>query len=125
MKVQFHSPDQDGARWRGATQRELKSVLRRLQSLVRRVRVRLEDVNGSLPGVDKRCRVRAELPDGGVARVDTTCRTWQAAVEVAARRLRQQLITHLQRQAVTARRGTTTLRKIDGPRRLTLHRAHG
>jgi hypothetical protein len=127
MKVQFHSPDAEGAQWRGPAKRELQSVLRRLQSLVRRVRVQLEDVNGSLPGVDKRCRVRAELPGGGVARVDTTCRTWQSAVEVAARRLRQQVIAHLKRKGAIGHgalvRGEASVRGSDGTHRLILHRA--
>lgn len=127
MKVHIHSPDLESARWRGPAKRELQSVLSRLQSLVRRVRVQLEDSNGALPGVDKRCRVRAELPGGGVARVDTTCRTWQSAVEVAAQRLREQVLAHLKRTAALTRkstpRGSSPVRGSDGARRLTLHRA--
>jgi hypothetical protein len=121
MKVQFHSPDLEGARWRGPATRELQAVLRRLQSLVRRVRVRLEDVNGSLPGVDKRCRVQADLPGGGVARVDTTSRTWQSAVELASRGLREQVLAHLKRTATYS--GTAPSRHADGARRLVLNRA--
>jgi hypothetical protein len=123
MKVQFHSPDLEGARWRGPATRELQAVLRRLQSLVRRVRVRLEDVNGSLPGVDKRCRVQAELPDGGVTQVDTTSRTWQSAVELASRRLREKVLAHLQRTHAAMHSGTAPTRHASASRRLVLNRA--
>lgn len=118
MKVQFHSPDLEGARWRGPATRELQATLRRLQSLVRSVRVRLEDVNGSLPGVDKRCRVQAELPDGGVTHVDTTSRTWQSAVELAVRSLRGQVLAHLRRAAATTRTGMTPARHANSAHRL-------
>lgn len=103
MKVQFRSMDPDGARQRGRVLQRVRGVMRWLRSFVGRVDVRLDDMNGPLPGVDKRCQVQARLPDGRVARIEATSRSWHEAVELATARLRQRVLHHLHRAVVVER----------------------
>lgn len=100
MRVQFQSPDPEGAQWKLRAERQVRASLRRLRSLVVRVKVRLEDVNGPLPGVDKRCRMQVELESGAVTRVDAASRTWQQALDAAVSRLKQRVVVQLHRSAV-------------------------
>lgn len=117
MRVDFRSPQPAGASLRGRASRRIRALLRRLHSYVRSVRVRLEDVNGPLPGVDKRCQVRAHLVDGRVARVDATSRHWAESVDLATARLRQRVVMQLHRLAIAQHGGSLVLEGRDGARR--------
>jgi ribosome-associated translation inhibitor RaiA len=103
MQIQFHSPDAEGARYRARSVQRVRKLMRWLRSFVSKVQVRLEDVNGPEPGVDKRCQMRALLPDGRVARIDATSRQWREAVDLASARLRQQVVQQLHRTIVVER----------------------
>ena len=71
--------------------KRLSFVLRPFEHQVRRVRVRLSDLNGPRRGVDTECLLAVELNDG--RRVLTTARTAVpfAAVCEAASRMRESL----------------------------------
>lgn len=103
MKVQFRSIDPQAQRLRPHAVERVRGALRRLRGFVARVKVRLADANGPLPGVDKRCELQAELPDGRVARIAATSRTWGDAVELAATRLRGQVVAQLRRSLALER----------------------
>jgi hypothetical protein len=53
-------------------ERRLTFALRRFQHQLRRVRVRLNDINGPKRGVDSRCSVTADLQNGHRLFVETT-----------------------------------------------------
>ena len=76
---------------RGFVTKRLSFVLRPFEHKVRRVKVRLSDLNGPKRGVDTECLVAVELNDG--RRVLTTARTAVpfAAVCEAANRMRESL----------------------------------
>jgi putative sigma-54 modulation protein len=69
----------------------LSFVLRRFERRVRRVTVRIADVNGPRRGVDSRCSMSLELIDGGQIFVNAISAWPFAAVSQAASRLNKVL----------------------------------
>src|ERR671923_2441079 len=67
--------------------RRLSFALRRFEHLVRRVTVRLEDLNGPRRGIDSRCAMTLELVDGRQVVAEATTAWPFASVTRAARRL--------------------------------------
>ena len=65
----------------------LSFALRRFVHRIRRVTLRLVDVNGPRRGVDSRCSIVAELTDGGQLFVDAVAAWPFAAITRAASRL--------------------------------------
>jgi hypothetical protein len=97
MKLHFRSNDLEGRLWRQRTADTLRRALGRLQGLVARVKVRLDDVNGPAGGVDKRCRVEILVHGGSPLAVSATARSWQDSLEAVAPRIRQRVVLQLQR----------------------------
>ena len=69
-------------------ERRLSFALRRFEDQVRRITVRIVDVNGPKRGVDSRCSIAAELTDGRRVFVEATAAWPMAAVTEAVKRLR-------------------------------------
>lgn len=69
--------------------RRLAFALRRFEHRVRRVKLRLVDVNGPKRGVDSRCSITVDLVDGRRLFVDATTAWPFASVTRAAGRLNQ------------------------------------
>ena len=65
----------------------LSFVLRRFERRIRRITVRIADVNGPRRGVDSRCSMSVDLIDGGQIFVKATSAWPFAAVSQAANRL--------------------------------------
>jgi hypothetical protein len=101
MKVQFRSFDPQASGLRQQAVGRVRGAMGRLRGFVASVKVRLDDANGPLPGVDKRCELQAELPGGHVERIAATSRTWAEAVELAASRLRERVVLRLRHALVT------------------------
>lgn len=99
MKVNFRSSDPEGATWKQHGVERLNHTLRRLQGLVARVKVRLEDINGPQGGVDKRCRVEVSVRGAEPVAVTATSRSWQDALDSAAAHLRRRVLLQLRRAA--------------------------
>ena len=72
-------------------ERRLAFALRRFQEQIRRVRLRLIDVNGPRQGADTRCLMIAELINGKRLVVEATTAWPQAWVTRGAKRLREML----------------------------------
>jgi len=90
--------------------RKLDFALRRYETRVERLVVRLADLNGPRGGVDKRCRILARLASGSVV-VEATDGDAYVAVSQAALRLDERVAREIER-----RRGRSLTRRR-GPRR--------
>jgi hypothetical protein len=101
MKIQFRSFDPQASGLRQQAVGRVQGAMGRLRGFVARVKVRLDDANGPLPGVDKRCELQAELSGGHVERIAATSRTWAEAVELATGRLRERVVLRLRHALVT------------------------
>lgn len=64
---------------------------------IRRVDVRLADLNGPRGGVDKRCRVSVALQHGGELVAESTDERLASAVDQAAHRMARRLAKHFDR----------------------------
>ena len=82
--------------------RRLSFALRRFQHRVRRVRVRLIDLNGPRRGIDSRCSMTVELIDGGRIVAEATTAWPSASVTRAASRLKEAVRRELSRAASRA-----------------------
>jgi putative sigma-54 modulation protein len=72
---------------RGYADRRLAFALRRFAHRIRRVTLRLVDVNGPRRGVDSRCSIAADIVDGRHIFVEATAAFPFAAITHAASRL--------------------------------------
>ena len=104
MKIEIRSLNEriDQAQ-RDSIERRLLFALGRFGDRIRRVMVRLEDMNGPRGGLDKRCHVEVRMPGRSVLVVDVHDVELEPAVSRAsqriARRVRDELTTRLaQRQ---------------------------
>ena len=88
--------------------RRLSFALRRFDHLVRRVTVRLEDLNGPRRGIDSRCVMTVELADGRQVVAEATTARPLASVGHAARRLNRAVGDHLQKRRTVRRRENVT-----------------
>lgn len=79
--------------------RRLSLALRRFDHHVRRVTVRLIDLNGPRRGVDSRCSMTLELVSGGRIVVEATTAVPFGSVTQAASRLKAALRRELKRAA--------------------------
>jgi ribosome-associated translation inhibitor RaiA len=86
--------------------RRLSFALRRFERRVRRVTVRIADVNGPKRGVDSRCSMTVELIDGRQIFVDAISARPIASIRQAASRLSENLRRKGER--ATAHRGSWT-----------------
>jgi hypothetical protein len=88
----------------GFCRRIVGGGLNRLRGGVRRVLVRLEDVNGPRGGVDKHCRLVLALTDGRSLVVDSAAADVYGAVVEATHRAKQSLARRLARLKTSRRR---------------------
>ena len=88
--------------------RKLAFVLRPFQAHVRRITLRLVDVNGPRRGGDSRCSIAVDLTSGPQLFVDATEAWPLAAITRAASRLGEAIRRVHRRQARTPRRSRGT-----------------
>lgn len=79
--------------------RRLSFALRRFERQIRRVTVRLIDLNGPRRGVDSRCSMTVELVQGGSIVVEATTARPYTSITHAASRLKEALRRELARAA--------------------------
>lgn len=91
------STDDIAATLRAYTARRLSFALRRFEHRVRRVKVRLIDLNGPRRGVDSRCSMTVELVHGGSIVVEATTARPFTSVTRAASRLKEAVRRELTR----------------------------
>jgi len=97
VRLHFRSNDLEGLRWRQRTTDRFHRALGRLQGLVARIKVRLDDINGPAGGVDKRCIVEMFVRGSGTVAISVPSRSWQDSVEEVASRIRQRVALQFHR----------------------------
>jgi ribosome-associated translation inhibitor RaiA len=90
---------------RAYIERRLFYALGRFGSRVRRVMVRLEDLNGPRGGLDKRCHIEARLSRRGLLVVDVRDAELEPAVSRAAERMSRRLRDELTMRRDQRKRG--------------------
>lgn len=83
--------------------RRMRFALCRFQAGIRRVTVRLCDLNGPRGGVDKQCRIEAALRRGKTVQVEDVDADLYAAIDRAAGRLGR-LVAHRQALRLESRK---------------------
>lgn len=111
VKLHFRSNDLEGLRWQQRTTDRFHRALGRLQGLVARIKVRLDDINGPAGGVDKRCSVEILVRGSGPVAISATSRSRQDSVEEVASRIRQRVALQLHR-ATTAKHQSMALMPV-------------
>ena len=91
------------------TERRLQFALARVGDRVRRVTVRLFDVNGPRGGIDKRCTIQVMLNGLADVVIEDTEADLYVAIDRAANRIGRTVVRSLARQSV----------RPDGPRDAT------
>jgi putative sigma-54 modulation protein len=94
----------------------LSFTLRRFAHRIRRVNLRLVDVNGPRGGVDSRCSIVAELTDRGHLFVDAIAAWPFAAITTAARRLNEAMRREGDRLVEDRATSARAFRQHDGGR---------
>ena len=91
------STDDIAATLREYAARRLSFALRRFEHRVRRVKVRLIDLNGPRRGVDSRCSMTVELVHGGSIVVEATAARPFTSITRAASRVKEAVRRQLTR----------------------------
>lgn len=111
MQVLFESRSPEALALRGVAVRRTRFVMRRLQWMVPRARVHLDDLNGPRGGVDKRCRVELRAPAGEPVVVTSVATDWRRALDAALARAARALLRWWQRH-----RTRSTPARLEVPR---------
>jgi putative sigma-54 modulation protein len=86
-------------------ERRLSFALGRFGGRIRRVMVRLEDMNGPRGGLDKRCHIEVRVPGRAVLVVDVRDVELEPAVSRAAERIARRVRDELTTRRVQRQRG--------------------
>ena len=93
-------------------ERRLLFALGRFGSRIRRVMVRLEDMNGPRGGLDKRCHIEVRVPGRGVLVVDVRDVELESAVSRAAERIARRVRDELTTRRTQRQRGVAAARNM-------------
>lgn len=99
MQILFEARHAEALALRGLAVQRTRFVMRRLQALVPRARLQLEDVNGPRGGVDKRCRIELRPATGQPVVVSSTAVNWHRALNSALNRAVRALLRQLRKRA--------------------------
>lgn len=91
-------------------ERRLLFALGRFGSRIRRVMVRLEDMNGPRGGLDKRCHIEVRMPGRSVMVVDVRDAELEPAVSRAAERIARRVRDELTTRRTQRQRGVAASR---------------
>lgn len=110
MLVHIQNPSTElSAHVRALIERRVRFALARFAARVRRVRVRVADLNGARGGIDKRCLLDARLSPRGSVVVEATDRDVESAVSRAADRAARRVGDEFRRRRERARRPAGTV----------------
>ena len=99
MNVEIRAREVDLAEaMRCHLQRRLRFALGRFENRIRRVTVRLLDVNGPRGGIDKQCRITLELIPSGNVVIQESSADLVAAIDRAADRIGHAISRKLHRE---------------------------
>lgn len=98
MQVLFVTRDPELGELRPLAVRRVRFAMRRLSWLVRRVKVRLYDINGPRGGVDKRCQLEVQTDGAGTVVVTSLAVDPRDALDAAVSRAAKVLLRDWRRQ---------------------------
>jgi hypothetical protein len=109
MKIEIRNLNErvDESR-RDYIERRLLFALGRFGGRIRRVMVRLEDMNGPRGGLDKRCHIEVRMPGRVVLVVDVRDVELEPAVSRAAERIARRVRDELTTRRVQRQRGASS-----------------
>ncbi len=99
MRVTFQSNDPQGKQLRDLALARSQFVMRRLQWLVSKAVVKLNDVNGPQGGVDKQCRMELRTNGSGTVVITSMASDWRVALDQALQRAQHALVRKWQRES--------------------------
>lgn len=79
--VRTHHPE--AAQMRETVERRVRFAFRRLNALVPRADVKLDDINGPRGGPDKRCQIALRTDGAGAVVVSAVAKDWRSALDEA------------------------------------------
>ena len=83
MQILFRTRHPEAALMRDAVERRVRFAFRRLNALVPRAEIKLEDINGPRGGPDKRCQIALRTDGAGAVDVSTVAKDWRCALDEA------------------------------------------
>lgn len=97
MQVLFRARRPEAHALRGVVVRRALFVMRRIEWMVPRAHVVLDDINGPRGGIDKRCVVELRAAGTGPVVVTAVARDWRSALDDALTRATRSLLRLWQR----------------------------
>lgn len=79
--VRTHHPE--AAQMRETVERRVRFAFRRLNALVPRADIKLDDINGPRGGPDKRCQIALRTDGAGAVVVSAVAKDWRSALDEA------------------------------------------
>lgn len=111
MQIEIRTRNQDiGDSQRDFIERRLFFTLGRFGHRIRRVIVRLEDMNKPPGGLDKRCHIEVRMPGRSALVVDVRDIDLEPALSRAAERIARRVRERLNTRRVQRQRGTPSVR---------------
>lgn len=83
MQIFFRTRHPEAAQMREAVERRVRFALRRLNALVPRAEIKLDDINGPRGGPDKRCQIALRTDGAGAVVVSSVAKDWRCALDEA------------------------------------------
>ena len=109
--VRTHHPE--AAQLRETVERRVRFAFRRLNALVPRADIKLDDINGPRGGADKRCQIQIPLPRHNGVVIEETDADLYVAIDRAASRAGNTLARQLaRRHRQTSGRSSVSLKHL-------------
>jgi hypothetical protein len=83
MQILFRTRHPEAALMRDAVERRVRFAFRRLNALVPRAEIKLDDINGPRGGPDKRCQIALRTDGAGAVVVSSVAKDWRCALDGA------------------------------------------
>ncbi|CAN7552747.1 HPF/RaiA family ribosome-associated protein [Acidovorax delafieldii] len=83
MQILFRTRHPEAALMRDAVERRVRFAFRRLNALVPRAEIKLDDINGPRGGPDKRCQIALRTDGAGAVVVSSVAKDWRCALDEA------------------------------------------
>ena len=83
MKILVRTHHPEAAQLRETVERRVRFAFRRLNALVPRADIKLDDINGPRSGADKRCQIALRTDGAGPVVVVSVAKDWRCALDKA------------------------------------------
>ncbi|WP_462390549.1 HPF/RaiA family ribosome-associated protein [Acidovorax sp. Q11] len=103
MQILFRTRHPEAALMRDAVERRVRFAFRRLNALVPRAEIKLDDINGPRGGPDKRCQIALRTDGAGAVVVSSVARDWRCALDEALASAARHLLRTWRRNSTRAK----------------------